>query len=84
MEVALISGNQALRLEIDDMRMMPHPVKPWVIEHKHGMVRAIAKYFDPSPELVREALAELDALRRASPVKQYERQQVAVAVAAGG
>jgi hypothetical protein len=84
MEVALISGNQALRLEIDDMRLIPRPAKQWLIEHKHGRVRAIRDFMGPSEELFNEALKELDALRRESPVKQYERQEVAVAAAAGG
>lgn len=69
----MISGNQALRLEIDDMRLMPHPAKDWEIEYKHGMVRAIIKYFEPSPEMVKEALRELDALRADRPTKRYER-----------
>lgn len=79
----MISGNQALRLEIDDMRLIPRPAKPWLIEHKHGKVRAIAEYMNPSSELFNEALAELDALRREAPVKQYERQEVAGVVAGG-
>jgi hypothetical protein len=76
MEVVLISGNQALRIEIDDMRLMRHPSKDEEVEHKHGMVRAIIKYSHPgpSPELVKEALKELDALKREAPVKQYERR----------
>lgn len=73
MEVILISGNQALRLEIDDMRLMPHPAKQWEIEYKHGVVRAIEKYFEPSKELVREALAEIDALRTDRPARPYAR-----------
>ena len=81
----MISGNQALRLEIDDMRLMPHPAKQWEIEHKHGMVRAIAKYFEPSAELVKEALTELDALRTERPAKPYQRHRfVGELVAAGG
>lgn len=75
----MISGNHALRLEIDDMRLMPHPAKEWEIEHRHGAVRAIAKYMDPSPELLRAALAELDALRTNGPAKPYERRDRAVA-----
>lgn len=72
----MISGNQALRFEIDDMRLMPHPAKQWEIDHKHGAVRAIAKYMCPSEGLVKEALAELDALHTEAPVKRYERRVV--------
>lgn len=75
----MISGNQALRIEIDDMRLIPRPAKPWLIEHKHGRVRAIGDYMSPSAELFTEALKELDALKGESPVKQCERRVVEVA-----
>lgn len=74
-------GDSALRNTIDDMRLMPHPAKPWVTEYKHGEVRAIEKYLTPSPDLVKEALAEIDALRKDQPARPYQRR---ISVAVGG
>lgn len=69
-------GDKALCQVIDDMRLGPHPAKKWELEFKHGSIRAIMAYMSPSKELVKEAMAELDALRREKPAKPYESRQV--------
>jgi hypothetical protein len=63
---------------IDDMRLMRHPAKWWEIEYKHGEVRGIEKC-GASAELMREALAEVDALRTDQPAKPYQRRSGVVA-----
>jgi hypothetical protein len=84
MEVALISVDWWLRHVTDDMRLMRHPAKQWEIDYKHGEVRT-CEHLGASAELVKEALAELDALHRTAPVKPYQRFEVASAgVVAGG
>jgi hypothetical protein len=85
MEVLLTSINMRLRLVIDDMRLMPHPAKEWEIEHKHGWIRCLESQ-NASKDLVKEALAELDALSAKHPAKPYERfelKQREVVVAGG-
>ncbi|MGZ3351742.1 MAG: hypothetical protein ACXU89_22675 [Xanthobacteraceae bacterium] len=73
-------GDSALRSTIDDMRLMPHPAKQWVSHYKLGEVHAIEKIFKPSAELVKEALAEIDALKTDKPAKPYQRRVSAAAV----
>lgn len=67
-------GNTILRHEIDDMRQMPHPTKPWLWEHKHGAIRVVIKYLPHDRALASEAMAEVDALKRDKPAKPYQKQ----------
>lgn len=66
-------GNRAMRLVINEMRLMTHPAKQWEVEFCHGQVRGIAKVIKVSPEVVNEALSEVDALKTNHPAKPYER-----------
>lgn len=66
-------GDVAMRQVIDEMRLMRHPAKEWEQQHKFGFISAIRKYMSPSPEVVKEALDEVDALRRDQPARPYQR-----------
>lgn len=66
-------GDVALRQLIDDMRLMRHPAKEWQQERMYGAIEVTRKYMAPSSELVKEAMAEADALRRNQPAKPYQR-----------
>lgn len=70
-------GDIALQQMIDDMRLMRHPAKEWQQERMYGSIDVIKKYLGPSPELVRDAMAEADALRRDKPARPYQRTQAA-------
>lgn len=66
-------GDTMLRHEIDEMRLMPHPAKEWLWEHKHGAIRVIIKYLPHTPALAVAALDEVSALHKDQPAKPYER-----------
>ena len=69
-------GDIALRIVIDNLRIAKHPADEYDRIYQRGYVYAIALCMRPSPALLAEARAEVDALRLDRPIKPYERRQV--------
>jgi hypothetical protein len=77
-EVALNTnlGDIALRVLLDNLRIAKHPADEYDRIYQRGYVDAIALCMRPSPALLAEARAEVDALRLDKPIKPYERREV--------
>jgi hypothetical protein len=68
-------GDIALRILIDNLRIARHPASEYDKVYNRGYVDAIALCMRPSPALLEEARAEVDALRLDKPVRPYERHE---------
>lgn len=69
-------GDIALRILLDNLRIAKHPADEYDRIYQRGYVDAIAICMRPSPALLAEARAEVDALRFDRPLKPYQRREV--------
>jgi hypothetical protein len=86
MEVVLnlrLVADQRLHRVIDDMRIGRHPAKYSERDRHYWRIKTIEE-FGPSKELLDEAWAEHRALKTDAPAVEYQRVEVASALAVGG